>query len=196
MLSRHHAILNFTCLEMRNYEHISRARSGPEELVQQVKYNQVHTRKIKKLIPNSRNDLSKLLLKQSDNLFKFLQQVLSGGWREGIVVAGENALPRYDHAAYNQILLNARPNGINKEGQPKHKMFGVTYLRLCDKLLQQRNFNIFKSFVMKMHADQVKNYSKKLSNSSFLLSHSAGLSFVLSRVTAPTQRTTTAMLSH
>ncbi|KAG7022884.1 Beta-amylase [Cucurbita argyrosperma subsp. argyrosperma] len=115
MLSRHHAILNFTCLEMRNYEHISRARSGPEELV---------------------------------------QQVLSGGWREGIVVAGENALPRYDHAAYNQILLNARPNGINKEGQPKHKMFGVTYLRLCDKLLQQRNFNIFKSFVMKMHADQ------------------------------------------
>ncbi|KAE8645749.1 beta-amylase isoform X1 [Cucumis sativus] len=115
MLSRHHAILNFTCLEMRNYEHISKAKSGPEELV---------------------------------------QQVLSGGWREGIPVAGENALPRYDNAAYNQILLNARPTGINKEGQPKHKMFGVTYLRLCNKLLQKRNFNIFKSFVMKMHADQ------------------------------------------
>lgn len=95
--------------------------------------------------------------------YKFYQQVLSGGWREGIAVAGENALPRYDPAAYNQILLNARPNGINREGQPKHKMFGVTYLRLCNKLLQKRNFNIFKNFVMKMHADQVMihNIQKK-----------------------------------
>ncbi|XP_022135924.1 beta-amylase-like isoform X2 [Momordica charantia] len=115
MLSRHHAILNFTCLEMRNYEHSLKAKSRPEELV---------------------------------------QQVLSGGWREGIEVAGENALPRYDHAAYNQILLNARPNGVNKEGQPKLKMSGVTYLRLTSKLLRKRNFNIFKNFVMKMHADQ------------------------------------------
>ncbi|KAJ7948198.1 Beta-amylase [Quillaja saponaria] len=93
MLPRHHAILNFTCLEMKNSEQIAISKSGAQELV---------------------------------------QQVLSGGWREGIEVAGENALSRYDRAGYNQILLNARPNGVNKEGPPKLRM----------------------QFVRKMHADQ------------------------------------------
>lgn len=82
-------------------------------------------------------------------------QVLSGGWRENIEVAGENALSRYDSEAYDQILLNARPNGINRDGQPKLRMYGVTYLRLADELLQKTNFDIFKTFVKKMHADQV-----------------------------------------
>lgn len=82
-------------------------------------------------------------------------QVLSGGWRENIEVAGENALSRYDATAYNQIILNARPQGVNKDGPPKHRMYGVTYLRLSDELLQQSNFDIFKKFVVKMHADQV-----------------------------------------
>ncbi|XP_031254509.1 beta-amylase [Pistacia vera] len=115
MLSRHYAILNFTCLEMRDSEQPASAKSGPQELV---------------------------------------QQVLSGGWRENIEVAGENALSRYDRSAYNQILLNARPNGVNREGPPKLRMFGVTYLRLSDEVLEEKNFNIFKTFVKKMHADQ------------------------------------------
>ncbi|GAV79953.1 LOW QUALITY PROTEIN: Glyco_hydro_14 domain-containing protein, partial [Cephalotus follicularis] len=115
MLSRHHAILNFTCLEMRDTEQSAEAKSGPQELV---------------------------------------QQVLSAGWRENIEVAGENALSRYDRAGYNQILLNARPNGVNREGPPKLRMFGVTYLRLSDDLLRERNFKIFNMFVKKMHADQ------------------------------------------
>jgi hypothetical protein len=85
-------------------------------------------------------------------------QVLSGGWRENIEVAGENALSRYDRDGYNQILLNARPNGVSKEGQPNPRMYGVTFLRLSDDLLQETNFNIFKTFVKKMHADQVSNY--------------------------------------
>lgn len=115
MLSRHYAILNFTCLEMRDSEQSASAKSGPQELV---------------------------------------QQVLSGGWRENIEVAGENALARYDRSGYNQILLNARPNGVNKDGPPKLKMSGVTYLRLSDDLLEAKNFSIFKTFVKKMHADQ------------------------------------------
>ncbi|KAG2397282.1 Beta-amylase protein [Vigna angularis] len=115
MLSRHHAILNFTCLEMRDSEQSSDAKSAPQELV---------------------------------------MQVLSGGWREDILVAGENALPRYDSTAYNQIILNARPQGVNKNGPPKLMMFGVTYLRLSDDLLQQSNYDTFKKFVLKMHADQ------------------------------------------
>ncbi|MQL41455.1 glycosyl hydrolase family protein, partial [Escherichia coli] len=85
---------------------------------------------------------------------ELVQQVLSGAWRENIEVAGENALSRYDATAYNQILLNARPNGVNRNGPPKLRMYGVTYLRLSDELLQQSNFDIFKKFVRKMHADQ------------------------------------------
>ncbi|XP_054812625.1 beta-amylase-like isoform X2 [Prosopis cineraria] len=115
MLSRHNAILNFTCLEMRNLEQTSEAKSGPQELV---------------------------------------QQVLSGGWIEGLEVAGENALSRYDKEGYDQILLNARPNGVNRRGPPKLKLYGVTYLRLSDELLKGSNFYIFKIFVIKMHADQ------------------------------------------
>ncbi|EOX99187.1 Beta-amylase 5, putative [Theobroma cacao] len=80
--------------------------------------------------------------------------VLSGGWREHLEVAGENALSRYDSKGYNQILLNARPNGINRDGRPKLMMCGVTYLRLSDNLLKERNFNIFKTFVKKMNANQ------------------------------------------
>ncbi|CAL5211797.1 unnamed protein product [Lathyrus oleraceus] len=114
-VSRHHGIMNFTCLEMRDTEQSSDAQSSPQKLV---------------------------------------QQVLSGGWRENIEVAGENALSRYDATAYNQILLNARPQGVNKDGPPKHRMYGVTYLRLSEDLLQQSNFDIFKKFVLKMHADQ------------------------------------------
>ncbi|KAL2331802.1 hypothetical protein Fmac_019383 [Flemingia macrophylla] len=114
MLARHKAIFNFTCLEMRNHEQPAEAKSGAQELV---------------------------------------QQVLSGGWMENLQVAGENALSRYDREAYNQILLNARPNGINKWGPPRLKMYGVTYLRLSDTLLQQTNFDIFKAFLRKMHAN-------------------------------------------
>lgn len=74
---------------------------------------------------------------------------------ENLEVAGENALTRYDHEAYNQILLNARPNGVNRKGPPKLRMYGVTYLRLSDDLMQKSNFDIFKTFVRKMHANQV-----------------------------------------
>ncbi|KAK9151929.1 hypothetical protein Syun_010238 [Stephania yunnanensis] len=115
MLSRHYGILNFTCIEMRNYEQSGRAKCAPEELV---------------------------------------QQVFSAGWREDIDVAGENALPRYDVRACNQILKNARPNGVNRNNElPKLRMYAMTYLRLGAVLLQNKNFQIFKSFVRKMHAD-------------------------------------------
>lgn len=82
-------------------------------------------------------------------------KVLCCGWREGIEVAGENALPRFDRDGYNQIILNARPNGINRDGKPR--MFGFTYLRLSDRLLSEPNFTTFKTFVKRMHANQVSN---------------------------------------
>ncbi|CAI9759961.1 unnamed protein product [Fraxinus pennsylvanica] len=84
---------------------------------------------------------------------ELVQQVLSDGWKENIDLAGENALSRYESAGYNQILLNARPNGVNKNGPPKLKMAGVTYLRLSEELFEEKNFSLFKTFVKKMHAD-------------------------------------------
>ncbi|CAL1406859.1 unnamed protein product [Linum trigynum] len=117
MLSRHNAILNFTCLEMRNSEQPAYAKSAPQELV---------------------------------------QMVLSDGWKEGIEVAGENALARYDADGYNQILLNARPNGVRPamEREKKLRMYGVTILRLTDDLMRPNNLDLFKKFVRKMHAEQ------------------------------------------
>ncbi|CDP20530.1 unnamed protein product [Coffea canephora] len=85
---------------------------------------------------------------------ELVRQVLSAGWRENIDVAGENALSRYDRVGYNQILLNSRPNCVNKNTLPKLKLSGLTYLRLSDKLLGRKNFSIFKTFVKRMHADQ------------------------------------------
>jgi len=92
-------------------------------------------------------------------------KVLSSGWREGIEVAGENALPRFDRNGYNQIILNARPNGVNQDGKPR--MFGFTYLRLSDKLLNEPNFSTFKMFLKRMHANQVSNQKEPSSRCVF-----------------------------
>ncbi|KAL5198404.1 hypothetical protein ABZP36_001916 [Zizania latifolia] len=59
--------------------------------------------------------------------------------------------------SYNTILRNARPTGINKNGPPEHKLFGFTYLRLSDELMEEENFSTFKTFVRKMHANQDHN---------------------------------------
>ncbi|KAI3795414.1 hypothetical protein L1987_38067 [Smallanthus sonchifolius] len=115
MLSRHYGAFNFTCLEMRDSEQDAAAKSGPQELV---------------------------------------QQVFSAVKREEVLMAGENALERYDRDAYNQILLNVRPNGVSKNGPPKLKMEALTFLRLGDELLKKKNFRIFKAFVKKLHANQ------------------------------------------
>lgn len=88
---------------------------------------------------------------------ELVQQVLSAAWREEIEVACENALNRYDKTAYNEILRNARPNGINLNGPPKLRISALTYLRLSSVLLESGNFAMFKIFVKKMHADLVIN---------------------------------------
>lgn len=113
MLARHRAILNFTCIEMRDEEHYWAARCGPEDLV---------------------------------------RQVLNAGWKEGIEVSCENALPRYDRVAFDQILRNARPDGISKESPPKRRVFSFTYLRLGQDLMQENHWREFILFVGRMHA--------------------------------------------
>lgn len=93
---------------------------------------------------------------------QLVQQVLSAGWREGIDVACENALSRYDRRGYNQMLLTARPNGVvglsgdgAGAGAAPRRVAAVTYLRLSDELLASNNFRIFRTFVRKLHADLV-----------------------------------------
>jgi beta-amylase len=86
---------------------------------------------------------------------QLVQQVLSAGWREGVEVACENALSRYDRRGYNQMLLNARPNGVGLSGAARRRVAAVTFLRLSDELLASNNFRIFRTFVRKMHADLV-----------------------------------------
>lgn len=87
--------------------------------------------------------------------FAIVCQVFSAAWREGIEVACENALSRYDRRGYNQILRNSRPQGIDRSGKPQRRVFAMTYLRLSDELLKMVNFRIFRTFVRRMHADQV-----------------------------------------
>ncbi|XP_052161186.1 beta-amylase-like [Oryza glaberrima] len=88
---------------------------------------------------------------------RLVRQALSAAWREGVEAACENALSRHDRRGYNQMLLNARPNGVGPAGgggAPPRRVAAVTYLRLSDELLTATNFRAFKAFVRKMHADQ------------------------------------------
>ena len=78
------------------------------------------------------------------------------GWRESLHIACENALSRYDATAYNS-LRNARPQGINNNGPPEHKLYGFTYLRVSSELLEGQNYATFKTFVRRMHANLVSS---------------------------------------
>lgn len=71
---------------------------------------------------------------------ELVQQVISASKSHGISFSGENALPRYDAAAYGQIEAY------------KGSLDAFTYLRLSPTLLQGDNFNNFKNFVGSMRS--------------------------------------------
>lgn len=68
-----------------------------------------------------------------------VRQTSSAAAAAGIRYAGENALPRYDRNAYDQIISN------------KGSMSAFTYLRLNPQLIEGQNYNEFKRFVSLMH---------------------------------------------
>jgi len=68
-----------------------------------------------------------------------VNQVASAASGAGVTLNGENALPRFDSTAYNQILSYS------------NRLHAFTYLRLGDNLLSDNNFNTFKNFVSQMH---------------------------------------------
>uniref|UniRef100_A0A0D9VPD8 Beta-amylase n=1 Tax=Leersia perrieri TaxID=77586 RepID=A0A0D9VPD8_9ORYZ len=105
MLGRHGAVLNFTCVEMRDHEQPQDAQCRPEALVQQV----------------------------------------AGAAREaGVGLAGENALPRYDDTAHDQIVATAA------EKAQEEQMVAFTYLRMGPDLFQPDNWRRFAAFVKRM----------------------------------------------
>ncbi|GLJ32441.1 hypothetical protein SUGI_0652750 [Cryptomeria japonica] len=79
------------------------------------------------------------------------KQVLNAGWKEGIEVSCENALPRYDREGYEQMIRQARPDGINREGRPVRRISALTYLRLSNELMRENPWKEFKRFARIMH---------------------------------------------
>ncbi|CAL4923886.1 unnamed protein product [Urochloa decumbens] len=101
MLAKRGAVLNFTCMEMRDEQQPGHASCSPEQLVRQVK---------------------------------------AAAAAAGVELAGENALERYDEAAFSQVVSTARGAGLA----------AFTYLRMNKALFDGDNWREFVSFVRAM----------------------------------------------
>ena len=69
-----------------------------------------------------------------------VQQILNDSQWAGLEFEGENALEVYDWGSYNRVTEWAK-KGLST----------FTYLRLCDTLVQDYNYNNFKQFVNNIH---------------------------------------------
>jgi beta-amylase len=113
MFAKHGVTLNFTCIEMRDFEQPSHALCSPENLVRQVA---VATR------------------------------------TAGVSMAGENALPRFDESAHEQIVRKSRLR-MNEKGDSHDEyepMCAFTFLRMCESLFHSENWRLFVPFVRHM----------------------------------------------
>ncbi|OEL14559.1 Beta-amylase 1, chloroplastic [Dichanthelium oligosanthes] len=106
MLARHGAVLNFTCVEMRDHEQPQEAQCMPEALVRQVG---------------------------------------AAARAAGVGLAGENALPRYDGTAHDQVVATAA------ERAAEDRMVAFTYLRMGADLFHPDNWHRFAAFVRRMN---------------------------------------------
>ncbi len=116
MIGRHGAVLNFTCVEMRNHEQPQDAQCMPEALV---------------------------------------SQVANAAKEAGVGLAGENALPRYDETAHDQVLATAA------EKAEEDRMVAFTYLRMGPDLFQPDNWRRFAAFVKRMTETGVRDVSRE-----------------------------------
>nr|CAB3494492.1 unnamed protein product [Digitaria exilis] len=105
LLARHGAVLNFTCVEMRDHEQPQEAQCMPEALVRQVG---------------------------------------AAARAAGVGLAGENALPRYDATAHDQVVATAADRAA------EDRMVAFTYLRMGADLFQPDNWTRFAAFVRRM----------------------------------------------
>lgn len=82
---------------------------------------------------------------------KLIKQVIHATRKARIPLTGENALPRFDEAAYTQVLNNSSLR--LEEDSPDDKvepMYAFTYLRMSQDLFQSKNWSRFVSFVRRM----------------------------------------------
>lgn len=79
---------------------------------------------------------------------KLVKQVALATQKAGVPLAGENALPRYDECAHDQIL-NASSLDVDDESEDR-EMCAFTYLRMNPDLFQADNWRKFVGFVKKM----------------------------------------------
>ncbi|PKA50275.1 Beta-amylase 3, chloroplastic [Apostasia shenzhenica] len=104
MLANRGAVMNFTCMEMRDEQQPESASCSPELLVRQVK---------------------------------------AAAGAVAVELAGENALERYDEAAYAQVVATGRDNaGIG--------LSAFTYLRMNKRLFEDEKWRHFVAFVKRM----------------------------------------------
>ncbi|KAM2234537.1 hypothetical protein PS1_013004 [Malus domestica] len=79
---------------------------------------------------------------------KLVSQVAMATQKVNVPLAGENALPRYDDYAHEQIL---EASSLNVEGNAQgNQMCAFTYLRMNPHLFQPDNWRRFVAFVKKM----------------------------------------------
>ncbi|KAH6816123.1 beta-amylase 1 [Perilla frutescens var. frutescens] len=79
---------------------------------------------------------------------KLVRQVALATQQAQVPLAGENALPRYDETAHEQIL---EASALNVDGNSSgQEMCAFTYLRMNPDLFQPENWRRFVAFVKKM----------------------------------------------
>ena len=82
---------------------------------------------------------------------KLIKQVILATRKAGVSLAGENALPRFDQDAHNQIIKNANLRLPEDDRNTKvEPMCAFTYLRMSQHLFQPENWRLFVSFVRKL----------------------------------------------
>ncbi|KAI5078612.1 hypothetical protein GOP47_0006283 [Adiantum capillus-veneris] len=113
MFGRHGVVLNFTCIEMNDFEQPADARCSPENLI---------------------------------------KQVVLAARTASVPVAGENALPRFDEGAHNQVVKNSRLTFSDDDthGAVYDPMCAFTFLRMSQSLFQGDNWRLFVQFVRQM----------------------------------------------
>lgn len=80
---------------------------------------------------------------------KLVRQVALATKEAGVPLAGENALPRYDGDAHQQILKASALN-VDGSSSDKRQMCAFTYLRMSPALFQPDNWRGFVALVKKM----------------------------------------------
>ncbi|KAJ7544248.1 hypothetical protein O6H91_09G071500 [Diphasiastrum complanatum] len=83
---------------------------------------------------------------------RLLSQVVKASRKAGIALAGENALPRFDDGAYEQIVIQSRLQ-VKEEGRSDtalEPMCSFTFLRMSESMFQPDNWRRFVPFVRHM----------------------------------------------